>query len=162
MDQEKKDYQKAVYGREGIGGEKEIGGMRQRYKELLEIQQKSEIILDEYLTDKSYLDYRKVERRKSLSTTSELIKMMKKPPSLDEAADLLEGNPNPMIDRVSVISSFLLLLFYFFVSLLFSGSILCVLFSLTLLFFFSSRSSIFHTFLSLLVGSKAVYFKLVI
>jgi hypothetical protein len=135
MDQEKKDYQKAVYGREAVGGEKEIGGMRQRYKELLEVQQKSEIILDEYLTDKSYLDYRKVERRKSLSTTSELIKMMKKPPSLDDAADIIEGNPNPMIDKVS--------------------HLLCACANCSLFF-------CLPCFLALFVGSKAVYFKLVI
>jgi hypothetical protein len=34
--------------------------MRQRYGELLEAQQKADIILEEYLMDKTYLDYRKV------------------------------------------------------------------------------------------------------
>ena len=36
------------------------GGSRQKFRELLEIQQKADIILDEYLTDKSYFDYKKV------------------------------------------------------------------------------------------------------
>ena len=40
--------------------QRQVGGMRQRYRELLEMQQKAETIFEEYLIDKSYLDYRKV------------------------------------------------------------------------------------------------------
>jgi hypothetical protein len=37
------------------------GGMRAKYKELMEVQQKADILLDEFTTDRPYLDYRKVE-----------------------------------------------------------------------------------------------------
>jgi hypothetical protein len=101
--QMKKDLEKAqMNSRNMPGGEPSQGGMRSKYKELLEIQQRTEILQDEYLADKDYLDYRKEERRKSIGTSLELLEMLKNPPSLEEAAKIISYHKNSSLPQAKM------------------------------------------------------------
>jgi hypothetical protein len=100
----KKDLEKAQMNPRNMpgAGEASQGGMRSKYKELLEIQQRTEILQDEYLADKDYLDYRKEERRKSIGTSLELLEMLKNPPSLEEAAKIISYHKNSNLPQAKM------------------------------------------------------------
>ena len=83
----------------GKGGDMDRGGMRRKYQDLAEVQQKVLVLMDEYQARRTVSKRHTYDRLYSLGHSEALIQQLSHLPSLDQALVLIQSNrPSPCVD----------------------------------------------------------------